>query len=92
MKSGLLSFVFFNYPVADVIRHTAEAGGDGIESCGGRPHVYRRDLSRHEINELVDLLRESRSAVASFIPAHCRYPPCLCRNTETIRRDSVAYS
>jgi len=91
MKTSLSSFIFINYRLADAIRHTAAAGYAGIDIWGGRPHAYRRDLSREEIAELRELLRQSGLAVASFIPAQFRYPTCLCSSNETIRRDSVAY-
>jgi protein FrlC len=91
MKKSLSSFVYYNYCLADAIRRTAELGYDGIDIWGGRPHAYRRDLSREEIKELRSLLKQSHLAIASFIPAQFRYPTCLCSNNETIRRDSVAY-
>jgi fructoselysine 3-epimerase len=91
MKTSLSSFVYFNYRLVDAIRFTAQAGFTGIDIWGGRPHAFRGDLSADEIKELQAVLRETKLAVASFIPAQFRYPTCLCSNNETIRRDSVAY-
>jgi protein FrlC len=91
MKISLSSFVYFNFTLEDAIRRTAEAGYDGIDIWGGRPHAYRRDLSKEDIAHLRTLLNDANLAVASFIPAQFRYPTCLCSSNEVVRRDSVAY-
>jgi fructoselysine 3-epimerase len=70
---------------------TAEAGYDGLDIWGGRPHAYRRDLSARELHELRALLDDCHLAVASFIPAQFRYPTSLCAASDRIRRDSIAY-
>jgi fructoselysine 3-epimerase len=91
MKISLSSFVYFYYPLEEAIRKTAEAGFDGIDIWGGRPHAYRRDLQPEEIRGLRALLEQHHLAAASFIPAQFRYPTNLCSSSETIRLDSIAY-
>ncbi len=91
MKTALSSFIYLNYPLDEAIRRTAQAGYDGIDIWGGRPHAYRRDLSDKELASLRQLLEREHLAVASFIPAQFRYPTCLCSNNDSIRADSVAY-
>jgi protein FrlC len=91
MKTSLSSFLYFNYPLEEAIQRTAKAGYDGIDIWGGRPHAYRRDLSRDETAGLRRLLADSNLEVASFIPAQFRYPTCLCSKNDTIRLDSVEY-
>jgi len=91
MKISLSSFIYFNYSLLDAIRRTAEAGFDGIDMWGGRPHAYRRDLNPDEIEALRGLMESLNLEVASFIPAQFRYPTSLCSPNETIRGDSVAY-
>jgi protein FrlC len=91
MKISLSSFVYVYSPLEEAIRKTAEAGYDGIDIWGGRPHAYRRDLSVEDIRGTVDLLAKCRLEAASFIPAQFRYPTNLCSANETIRLDSVAY-
>lgn len=85
------SFLYLNYPLTEAIRRISQAGYDGIDIWGGRPHAYRRDLRQFEIEELKGLLESFNLGVASFIPAQFRYPTCLCSNNEIIRQDSVAY-
>ena len=85
------SFLYLNYPLTEAIRRISQAGYDGIDIWGGRPHAYRRDLQQFEIEELKGLLEKNNLGVASFIPAQFRYPTCLCSNNEIIRQDSVAY-
>jgi len=91
VKTSLSSFIYFNYSLSDAIRRTAEAGFDGIDIWGGRPHAYRRDLTSDEIETLRDLMGSLNLEVASFIPAQFRYPTSLCSPNEAIRGDSVAY-
>jgi len=91
LKLSLSSFIYYNYSLEDAIRHTADAGFDGIDIWGGRPHAYRQDLSEKELNNLNILINDVGLSVASFIPAQFRYPTCLCSPNETIRKDSVRY-
>lgn len=91
MKTSLSSFIFLNYTLTDAILHTAQAGFEGIDIWGGRPHAYRRDLSPDEISHIRQVLQNEGISVASFIPAQFRYPTSLCSPIETIRADSVLY-
>jgi len=90
-RLSLSSFLYLNYPLIEAIRRISQAGYNGIDIWGGRPHAYRRDLRQFEIEELKGLLKSFNLGVASFIPAQFRYPTCLCSNNEIIRQDSVAY-
>lgn len=91
MKISLSSFLFVNYTLEDAIALTAEAGYDGIDIWGGRPHAYRRDRSAEECRAICNLLEQRHLEAASFIPAQFRYPTCLCSPIPAIREDSVAY-
>lgn len=91
MKLSLSSFLYFNYTLEDAIRLTAEAGYDGIDIWGGRPHAYRRDRSIEECQLIRSLLEHHHLEAASFIPAQFRYPTSLCSPIMTIREDSVSY-
>ena len=42
------TFVYFYYPLKEAEKRRAEAGYDGVEIWGGRPHAYGDDLSRSE--------------------------------------------
>ncbi len=88
---SLSSFLYLNYPLTEAIRRISQAGYNGIDIWGGRPHAYRRDLRQFEIEELKGLLKSYTLGVASFIPAQFRYPTSLCSNNEIIRQDSIAY-
>jgi fructoselysine 3-epimerase len=85
------SFLYLNYPLTEAILRISQAGYNGIDIWGGRPHAYRRDLGQSEIEELKGLLKSLNLGIASFIPAQFRYPTCLCSDNEVIRQDSVAY-
>lgn len=90
MRFAQSSFVYFNYPLQHAIRRLHEAGYQGIEIWGGRPHMYRHDLDA-EIDSLKALLDECEMAVPNFIPAQFRYPSILCSSNETVRLESVRY-
>ena len=91
MKISSSSFVYLNYTLDEAIRRTADAGFDGIDIWGGRPHAYRRDLSPQDRRNTRRLLEDLNLQAVSVIPAQFRYPTCLSSNNETIRKDSVAY-
>ena len=91
MKLGIATSVFANYALADVIPRVAEAGYDGIDIWGGRPHAYRHDYARAELERLRELLDHHHLTVASFMPAFYRYPHSLSSPNETVRQDSLDY-
>ncbi|HID75864.1 MAG TPA: sugar phosphate isomerase/epimerase [Planctomycetaceae bacterium] len=90
MRFSQSSFVYFNYPLQEAIRHLHKYGYQGIEIWGGRPHAYRRDLD-DQLDDIVALLDQLDMAVPNFIPAQFRYPSILCSLNEAVRRDSVRY-
>ena len=90
MKLSQSSFVYFNFPLQEAIRHLHRAGYQGMEIWGGRPHAYRHDLD-DELEEIIALLDRSELAVCNFIPAQFRYPSILCSLNESVRSDSVRY-
>ncbi|MGE5265224.1 MAG: sugar phosphate isomerase/epimerase family protein [Acidobacteriota bacterium] len=90
MRFAQSSFVYFNYPLQHAIRRLHDAGYQGIEIWGGRPHMYRHDLDS-ELDSLRALLDGFEMAVPNFIPAQFRYPSILCSSNESVRRDSVRY-
>jgi protein FrlC len=91
MKLGIATSVYVNFPIQEAIRHIADAGYDGIDIWGGRPHVYRRDFSRQELEEIERLLEDLQLSVPSFMPAFYRYPHSLTSPNETVRQDSLDY-
>jgi fructoselysine 3-epimerase len=88
---SLSSFIYLNYPLDEALRRIAQAGFNGVDIWGGRPHAYRKDLNQTEISEIKQLIGQLDLGVASFIPAQFRYPTSLCSQNEVIRQDSVAY-
>jgi protein FrlC len=91
MKLGVVTSVFVNYLLPDVIPCVAEAGYDGIDIWGGRPHAYRHDYGPDELERLRGLLDDHHLTVASFMPAFYRYPHSLSSPNETVRQDSLDY-
>jgi len=83
--------VFVNYALEEAIHHTAEAGYDGIDIWGGRPHVYRHDFGAQELCRIRDLIAQAHLTVPSFMPAFFRYPHSLVSPNETVRQDSLQY-
>ncbi len=91
MKISTATSVFVNHTLEDTIRYAAEAGYDGIDIWGGRPHIYRRDFSPEELRRLRDRLSEAGLAVPSLMPAFYRYPHSLVSPCEAVRQDSLHY-
>ncbi len=90
IKFSQSSFVYFNYSLKYAIQDLGEAGYQGIEIWGGRPHYYRQDLDK-EFKSLLKILDKYNLVVPNFIPAQFRYPSYLCSLNEKIRKDSVDY-
>jgi fructoselysine 3-epimerase len=88
---SLSSFIYLNYPLPEAIRRISQAGFDGIDIWGGRPHAYRKDANQAELAQIRQLLSDLNLGVASIIPAQFRYPVSLCSKNEVIRQDSVVY-
>ena len=91
MKISNSTFVYLNYTLDDAIRRTADAGFDGVDIWGGRPHAFRRDMTPQDRRQIRRLLDSLNMAAVSVIPAQFRYPTSLCSNNDAIRRDSVSY-
>lgn len=91
MKLGTATSVLFLYAIRDVVPLVARIGYDGIDIWGGRPHVYRQDLSTEELKDLRQLIQDHGMSVASFMPAFYRYPHSLSNPNPRVRQDSVDY-
>lgn len=91
MKLSIATSVYLNYRLQDAIHYVAEAGYDGIDIWGGRPHVYRRDYSPVELQQIRDLLEANHLRLVSFMPAFFRYPHSLSSPNEVVRQDSLEY-
>ena len=91
MKLGTATSVLFLYAIRDVVPLVAKIGYDGIDIWGGRPHVYRQDLSIEELKSLRQLIQDHGMSVASFMPAFYRYPHSLSNPNPRVRQDSIDY-
>lgn len=91
MKLGTATSVLFLYAIQDVVPLVAKTGFDGIDIWGGRPHVYRQDLSVEELKHLRQLIQDHGLSVASFMPAFYRYPHSLSNPNPRVRQDSIDY-
>jgi protein FrlC len=91
MKLAVVSSVFANYPLEHVLPVVAAAGYDGIDVWGGRPHVYRTDLSRARLHALRRQAGDLGLEIVSVMPAFYRYPFSLCTYDEQVRKDSLDY-
>ena len=91
MKLATATSVLFFYTIQDTVRMVAELGYDGIDIWGGRPHVYRQDLSTSELNDLRRQIEACGLQVSSFMPAFYRYPHSLSNPNPRVRQDSIDY-
>jgi len=91
MKLSQSTFVYFNYPLKEAIKRIAEAGYEGVEIWGGRPHAYRDDLTKSELKDIRSLIKGEGLEVSAFIPAQFRYPTSLVSPKEKVRNDSIDY-
>lgn len=91
MKFSQSSFVYFNYSVEDAIRKVKEAGYQGIDLWGGRPHTYHVDMNKDRVEQIRGVLKETGLEVPCFIPAQFRYPTHIASPYESVRSLSVDY-
>ncbi|HVP17409.1 MAG TPA: sugar phosphate isomerase/epimerase family protein [Spirochaetia bacterium] len=91
MKLAVVSSVFANYHLEHVLPLVARAGYDGIDLWGGRPHVFRSDLSPDRLRAIRAQAADLGLEIASVMPAFYRYPFSLTTNDERVRQDSLSY-
>lgn len=91
MKLGTATSVLYLYSIQDAIPIVAKTGYDGVDIWGGRPHVYREDLSEGELIELRGVIADHGLSVSSFMPAFYRYPHSLTNPNPKVRQDSIQY-
>jgi protein FrlC len=91
MKLGTATSVLYQYSIQDAIPLIARAGYDGVDIWGGRPHVYRQDLSPEELKQLRQSIQNHGLVVSSFMPAFYRYPHSLSNPNPKVRQDSLEY-
>lgn len=91
MKLGTATSVLYQYTIFDAISLIANIGYEGVDIWGGRPHVYRQDLSKQELIHLRKLIEDQGLIVSSFMPAFYRYPHSLSNPNEKVREDSIVY-
>ena len=91
MKTSTATSVFVNYKLGDAIDQVIKAGFDGIDIWCGRPHLFRQDFSKQEIQKLRQKIEDSNLQIASLMPAFYRYPFSLSSPIEEVRIDSIAY-
>lgn len=91
MKLGTATSVLYLYAIKDAIPIVAKTGYDGVDIWGGRPHVYRQDLSVEELKDLRQIIEDHGLIVSSFMPAFYRYPHSLSNPNPKVREDSIEY-
>jgi fructoselysine 3-epimerase len=91
MKLGTATSVLYLYSIQDAIPLIKRAGYDGVDIWGGRPHVYRQDLSVEELQSLRQAILDQGMSVSSFMPAFYRYPHSLSNPNPKVRQDSIDY-
>jgi protein FrlC len=91
VKFSVSSIVYQNYTLEDAIQLAAEAGYQGIDIWGGRPHAYFNDRDDEECRTARRRIDHFGLGAPSFIPAQFRYPTSLCSPIDTIRESSIAY-
>ena len=91
MKLSTATSVFVNYTLQDAVAQVIQAGFEGIDLWGGRPHLYRQDYSPAQIREMRRRLEDAGVAVVSLMPAFFRYPFSLSSPNDVVRQDSLEY-
>jgi protein FrlC len=91
MKLGTATSVLYLYAIQDAIPLIKRAGYDGVDIWGGRPHVYRQDLSTEELKSLRQAIADQGLSVSSLMPAFYRYPHSLSNPNPKVRQDSIDY-
>jgi protein FrlC len=91
MKLGTATSVLYLYAIQDAIPLIKRAGYDGVDVWGGRPHVYRQDLSTKELKSLRQAIADQGLSVSSLMPAFYRYPHSLSSPNPKVRQDSIDY-
>jgi protein FrlC len=91
MNLGTATSVLYQYTIQDAVALVARAGYDGVDIWGGRPHVYRQDLSADELKDLRKQIERLGLTVSSFMPAFYRYPHSLSNPNPRVREDSIQY-
>jgi len=83
--------VLFQHTIQDAVRLVAQLGFDGVDIWGGRPHVYRNDLTGEGLGELRGLIADLGLTVVSLMPAFYRYPHSFSNPNPRVREDSIGY-
>jgi protein FrlC len=91
MKISTATSVLFQYSIQDAVALIARLGFDGVDIWGGRPHVYRHDLTAEELHGLRRQIEDSGLTVVSLMPAFYRYPHSLSNPNPRVRADSIDY-
>ena len=91
MKLGTATSVLYQYTIFDAISLITNIGYEGVDIWGGRPHIYRQDLSKQELIHLRKLIEDQGLIVSSFMPAFYRYPHSLSNPNPKVREDSIEY-
>lgn len=91
MRISTATSVLFQHTIQDAVRLVSELGFDGIDIWGGRPHVYRDDLTAAELHQLRQQAQNLGLTVVSFMPAFYRYPHSLSNPNPRVREDSIDY-
>jgi sugar phosphate isomerase/epimerase len=89
MEISIVSSVFVNYSLEDTASYLVETGCAGIDIWAGRPHVYRRDYSKAQLQHLRRKLEDSQLKIVSLMPAFYRYPHSLSSPNDIVRQDSL---
>ena len=91
VKIATATSVLFQHTIQDAVRLVARLGFDGVDIWGGRPHVYRDDLTDGELRALRDLIADLGLTVVSLMPAFYRYPHSFSNPNPRVREDSIGY-
>lgn len=91
MKLGSATSVLYQYALQDAVPLIARAGFDGVDLWGGRPHVYRHDLSAQELKALRGLIADQGLSVPSLMPAFYRYPHSMSNPNPKVLQDTLDY-
>ncbi len=91
MRLAVTNYVYLRYPFEEAVKRIAEAGYDGIEIWGGRPHVYPPDVNEEKAKEIKKLVDDHGLEIVCFTPEQCFYPVNISSPYEKEREESIEY-
>ena len=91
MKISVLSNLFLRFPLEKAFEMVSNAGFDGLELCGIRPHAYAYDMDEKRCGEILGFKEKYQLEIPMYSPELLQYPYNLSSPYKQEREDTVDY-